>query len=106
VIYKSLSDGAVLFAATDEVYFGLNAVGARVWELLPPVLSTVEELCGELARQYPEVDPEVIRADAEELLGDLAAHGLVVPRDAERSDAKSLSVDAAEADHAQAQRVG
>ena len=36
VLFKSMSDGAVLFSTDNEVYFGLNSVGARVWELLPP----------------------------------------------------------------------
>lgn len=77
VLYKALSDGAVLFLTEEEVYFGLNAVGARVWELLPPVLCTMDELVAALAADYPEVDAETIRTDVRELLGDLTAHGLV-----------------------------
>ena len=106
VIYKSLSDGAVLFSASDEVYFGLNTVGARVWELLPPALSTVDELCDAVARQFPEVAADVIRADVEELLGDLTAYGLVVSRDAEHSDAQGVTNGAAKADQAPTHGLG
>ena len=35
VLFQALPDGAVLLDTRSEVYFGLNAVGARVWQLLP-----------------------------------------------------------------------
>ncbi len=77
VIYKPLSDGGVLFSTADEVYFGLNEVGARVWELLPPVTHTLDELCAAVHSRYPDVDPGMIRADVMELLSELEAAGLV-----------------------------
>lgn len=80
VIYKALADGAVVFSTQTEVYYGLNAVGAQVWELLPPTSTTFDELCDAVARQHPDVDAEVIRADIAELLRELEAHGLVVPQ--------------------------
>ena len=36
VIFQRIDDGAVLFAPATEVYFGLNEVGAKIWQLLPP----------------------------------------------------------------------
>ena len=33
---SAVEDGAVLLHAGQEVYYGLNAVGARIWQLLPP----------------------------------------------------------------------
>ena len=80
VVFKALPDGAVLFSSDSEVYFGLNAVGARVWELLPPARETVAEVVSELAAQYPDVDRSVIEADVAELLGDLQRQGLVRAR--------------------------
>jgi hypothetical protein len=77
VIYRSLPDGAVLFSTADEVYFGLNTVAARVWELLPPVSRSLDELLDHLGRQYPEVSPDVLRDDVRSLLAELAGHGLV-----------------------------
>lgn len=79
VIYRSLPDGAVLFSTVDEVYFGLNTVAARIWELLPPVTQTFDELCATLEQQYPEIDPSEIRSDARKLLEDLVEAGLARP---------------------------
>lgn len=81
VIYKALSEGAVLLSTTDEVYFGLNEVGARVWEHLPPVLNTLDELCAEIGAAYPDTDPNTIRADVSELLAELTEYGLVIPNE-------------------------
>jgi len=81
VVFTSLADGAVLFSAATEEYFGLNPVGARVWELLPPVMKSIEELCEQLGRDYPDVPLSDIRADVTELLDELAAHRLVRAQD-------------------------
>jgi hypothetical protein len=86
VIYRALSDGAVLFSTQEEAYYGLNEVGARVWELLPPVTQSLAELCDRVSQQYPDVDPGVIRTDVTELLTDLLQHGLVVARAGERTN--------------------
>ncbi len=80
VLFKAMSDGAVLFSTDNEVYFGLNSVGARIWELLPPVCATFDELCTRLSAEYPEVGRSIIEADVKELLGDLTAHKLVAVR--------------------------
>lgn len=79
VIYRALSEGAVLFSLTDEVYFGLNAVAAEVWEMLPPAHTSLDSLCAALARRHPEVTPGDLRADVVELLTSLQSFGLLVP---------------------------
>jgi hypothetical protein len=79
VIYRTLSEGAVLFSLTDEVYFGLNAVAAEVWELLPPAHTSLDSLCAELAARHPEVSAAAIRDDVIELLASLKSLGLVLP---------------------------
>ena len=86
VIFKALSTGAVLYSTEEEVYFGLNPVGVRVWELLPPAQQTLDEVCRVLASEYPEVTEDVIRADVAELLDELLRLGLVhaTPSPAER----------------------
>jgi hypothetical protein len=77
VIFKPVAEGAVLFSVKDEVYYGLNAVGMRIWQLLPPVHSSVNELCDALRTDYPQVDAAVLRADVMELLDELTALGLL-----------------------------
>lgn len=91
VLFKSMSDGAVLFSTDNEVYFGLNSVGARVWELLPPVCATFDELCTRLAAEYPEVARNIIETDVKELLSDLSSHNLVAVRAEGQSDQSSAT---------------
>ena len=87
VIFKALATGAVLYSTEEEVYFGLNPVGVRVWELLPPVHQSLDDLCRVIAADYPDAPEEVIRADVSELLEELTRLGLVkaAPAPAERA---------------------
>lgn len=77
-IFKELDEGGVLLSTTDEVYFGVNPVGARIWTLLPPTLRTFGELCATLGQQYPDAGAERIRVDAQEFIEALLGSGLVV----------------------------
>jgi hypothetical protein len=79
IIFKALETGAVLYSPDEEVYFGLNPVGVRVWEMLPPAQQHLDDVCRLLAAEYPDAGEEVIRADVTELLDELAKLGLVVP---------------------------
>ena len=78
VIARDMADGAVLFRAISETYFGLNAVGAQVWALLPPANRTAEEVCAELCSRYPDVPPQQIGSDVMSLLAALREAELVV----------------------------
>lgn len=77
VVYSRVSEGGVLLATEEEVYYGLNEAGARAWEGLREA-GTVGELCSRLRDAYPDVDPATLRADVEELLEDLVRQGLLV----------------------------
>src|SRR5690606_24002697 len=79
VVFQRLGDGAVLFAPASETYFELNVVGARVWELLPPVSSTLEELCDVIGHEYPDVPSATIEQDVVDLLTELRQESLVGP---------------------------
>jgi len=76
VAFRQLDDGGVLLSTADEVYFGVSAVGARIWSLLPPVTRTFDELCAVLAGEYADVSIERIRRDARAFLDELVAAGL------------------------------
>jgi hypothetical protein len=76
VIFKELADGAVLFAPAEEIYFGLNEVGSRIWRLLPPATESLDELCAKVGAHYPDVPIATIRQDATELLNELVQSGL------------------------------
>lgn len=67
----------MLLSTTDELYFSLNAVGARIWTLLPPSCETVEQVCDVLQREHPDVTAADIRDDVVSLLADLLRERLV-----------------------------
>lgn len=79
VVYGALPDGALLFSQSAELYFGLNPTGACVWENLSPVRSTIEEVCAEVERRFPDAEPERVRRDVGLLLEALAERGLIEP---------------------------
>ncbi len=67
----------MLFSTETEVYFGVGAVGVRIWELLPPETRTVEEMVAILASKYRDVSASQIRVDVERFLSELISNGLV-----------------------------
>ena len=79
VVFRTVSEGAILLHTEEEVYYGLNAVAVRVWELLPDHRD-LGELCARLSADYPDVAPDELRADVRELLDALERAGLVVAR--------------------------
>lgn len=81
VLFRPVSEGAVLLHGDDEVYFGLDEIGARIWGLLPPKHATLAEVVDVLATSYPDVDRETLRGDIEELLVALGEAGLVADPD-------------------------
>lgn len=87
VIIQPMDDGAVLFAPQSELYYGLNTVGLRVWQLLPPRTRTLEALVEALGHEYPDVPAEQLAADARELLDTLVAEGLATWPDPAALDA-------------------
>ena len=91
VIFQRLDDGAVLFAPETEIYFGLNTVGAAIWELLVPGSRTVDEICREVSARYPEVPAPTIRVDVLELFDALVNEGLARRAEPREADAESAS---------------
>ena len=77
VMSRELGDDCVMLDLASGTYFGLDPVGARLWQLLGEG-RTVAEACDVLAAEY-EAGRDEIEADVGELLESLAAQGLVVP---------------------------
>jgi hypothetical protein len=92
----ALSGGAIVVAAKDQiscdlggeaailnlesgVYYGLDAIGARIWGLIQ-VPRTVKDIRDVLLNEY-DVEPERCEQDLLELLQQLAAEGLIEVRD-------------------------
>lgn len=78
VVFKPVSSGAVLLQMENEIYYGLNHVGALIWQLLPPECAQMDELCERMVAEFPDVPLETIQEDVTELLEDLGAQKLVV----------------------------
>lgn len=57
------------------VYFGLDEVGATVWEMIASP-RRIDELCDALTQNF-DVDPARCRRDLLALLSDLESHGLI-----------------------------
>jgi hypothetical protein len=75
VVTRRTGDELVLLSLDRELYFGLDPVGARMWELLS-TSATVADAFRRLLDEY-EVDPVSLRADLEKLLAQLEDSGLV-----------------------------
>lgn len=77
VMSTELPDGgSVLLHLSTELYFGLNAVGTRVWQLIGEQ-ATCAEIIDAVAQEYPEADRSLINGDVRRLLGELEEKALV-----------------------------
>lgn len=74
-ISSDLAGEAVILNLKSGVYFGLNEVGARIWNLIQQPKS-VQELRETLLAEY-EVAPEACDRDLAQLLQDLKAADLI-----------------------------
>ena len=75
VIAKMVGTEMVLLDYDRGIYYGLNPVGARVWQLLQ-VGETMERILDRLAGEY-EVTRETLESDVATLLRELEAKELV-----------------------------
>jgi len=81
VLVRHLDGESVLLNLESERYFGLDATGTRMWELVttePNVGAAFEKLLAEF-----DVEPEPLRSHMNELLSGLVENGLlqVLPLD-------------------------
>ncbi len=75
VVFCSLADGGVLLNLAAGVYFGLDAVGTRIWELLQTP-QTATDLIRSLLDEY-DVSAEQCRNAVSSFLDQMHAQGLV-----------------------------
>lgn len=79
VVARDLAGEAVLLHLGTGTYFGLNAVGTRIWHLLAQHQSTEAVL--PLLLQEFDVDEQQLRRDLDALVGELLAKHLLVAAD-------------------------
>jgi hypothetical protein len=70
-----LAGEAAILNVKNGVYYGLNPLGARIWNLIqkPRTLSELRDI---LLREY-EVDVSHLESDLRSLLAELAEHDLI-----------------------------
>lgn len=78
-VFSELDGEAVILDMQSGTYYGLDPVGARVWQLIqqPKALSEIRNV---LLAEY-DVDPEICDRDLTALLNALQAEGLILVQD-------------------------
>jgi hypothetical protein len=86
VMFRILGDEAVILNVASGVYFGLDAVGTRMWQLMSEHGST-DKVVETLLEEY-EVGETQLRRDLDKLIEQLSEKGLVKIDATETSPAK------------------
>ncbi len=76
VVWREVSDGAVLVSPEAGKIRVLNEVGSQVWRLIDgrTSIATIEET---LLRRYDSIPREQLSQDLQQFLRDLASRGLL-----------------------------
>ena len=75
-VESAVGDETVILHLVNGTYYGLDAVGTRIWELIKQGVPIVD-ICRTLADDYA-VGLATIEDDARRFLTDLEAQGIVV----------------------------
>ena len=75
VIAKLVGEELILLDYEEELYYGLDPIGTRIWELFGTG-RTLGEIVDTLLAEYA-VTREELAADVEKLVADLESNGLV-----------------------------
>ena len=75
VVFQKVGEETVILNLKTAVYFGLDAIGARIWDLLERGCD-LESVLSRLQEEY-EVDPGELERDLLQLVGSLQHKGLV-----------------------------
>ena len=75
VVFRELDGEAVILNLQSGVYFGLDAVGTRVWQLCKEH-AAIRLVCQAIQNEF-DVSAETLQVDLLSLLGELSANGLV-----------------------------
>ena len=75
VIARRVGDETVILDLASGTYFGLDPIGARIWQLIGEGKS-LGEICEALLAEY-EVSREQLQGDLERLLQEMGGKGLI-----------------------------
>jgi hypothetical protein len=77
VMARLVGEEIVILDLAAGTYFGLDPVGARIWQLMGEG-RTLAEICATMLEEY-EVEREQLEVDVLRLAAELLERGLVVP---------------------------
>ena len=75
VMARQVGDETVILDLASGTYFGLDPIGARIWQLIGEG-KALGEICEALLAEY-EVSREQLQGDLERLLQELGSKGLI-----------------------------
>ena len=75
VVHRMVGDEAVLLQLDSGIYYGLDPVGSRIWELLA-AHGSIRAVCETMVEEY-DVAPAQVEQDVQRLVRELQAKGLV-----------------------------
>jgi hypothetical protein len=76
VVFRDLAGEAVILNLSTGIYFGLDEIGTRIWQLLTQH-GDKEKLIQEMLSEY-EVEEGKLRRDVDALLKELLGKGLLI----------------------------
>lgn len=77
VVFRELEGEAVLLNLASGMYFGLDAVGTRIWQLLGEH-QALQPVFERMLEEF-DVDEQTLRSDLLVLVDRLTEHGLLQP---------------------------
>jgi len=77
VMARTVGDETVILDLASGTYFGLDPIGARIWQLMGEG-KALAEICATMLEEY-EVEHEQLETDVLRLTSELLERGLVVP---------------------------
>ena len=77
-VESAVGDETIILHLTKGIYFGLDAMGTRIWALLKDGMDPLA-ICERLSADYGTTR-EIVETDVREFLGELQANDIVVER--------------------------
>jgi hypothetical protein len=75
VMFRELDGEAVLLNLQNEMYYGLDETGTRMWQVLI-TSDSVQEAMDQLLEEF-DVSPETLEQDMADMITELKSHGLL-----------------------------
>lgn len=75
-VESTVGDETVILHRVNGTYYGLDAVGTRIWSMMKDAVPTTD-VCQQLAGEFG-IELATIEDDARRFLGELKAQGLLV----------------------------